>query len=335
MAFSTDPKRIALHKVRRGVQLSAPTFLRMFGLDFSSTKGKDLLPVFLVALLCLIWGSTWLGIKIGLEDSPPFLSAGFRFLIATIFLYIWAKSRGIKFSNYRGQIFKILIPGFFMYYLSYSLVYWGEQYLNSGLTAVLFATLPFFVAVYASFLLKEERLNKFKLLGLLTGFSGIVLIFRDSLSFSGVDLLAGMVGIILSAACSAYASVRVKRDLYSVEPIVISTFQMGLGALLLLGSGFLLEKLSDFKLTYKSIGALLYLSFFGSALAFMVYYWLLKKIEVTKLSLIAFITPIVALVLGWLILKETITKYLLSGTILVIIGIWLVTRYRTTERSMP
>ena len=304
-------------------------------MNSASIKDKNLFSFFLIALLCLIWGSTWLGIKIGLEDSPPFLSAGFRFLIATIFLYIWAKFRGIKFSNYKGQIFKILIPGFFMYYLSYSLVYWGEQYINSGLTAVLFATLPFFVAINASLLLKEEKLNRLKLLGLLTGFSGIVLIFWESLSFSGEDVFAGMVGIILSAACSAYASVRVKRDLYSVEPIVISTYQMGLGTLLLLVSGFLLEKLGDFKLTYKSIGALLYLSFFGSATAFMAYYWLLKKIDVTKLSLIAFITPIVALILGWLILGETITKYLFSGTILVIIGIWLVTRDRTTNLTVP
>ncbi len=227
---------------------------------------------------------------------------------------------------------KILIPGFFMYYLSYSLVYWGEQYINSGLTAVLFATLPFFVAIYATLLLKDERLNKYKLSGLLIGFSGILLIFWDSLSFSEKDIFLGMAGIILSAACSAYASVRVKRDLYSVEPIVISTYQMGLGTLLLLGSGFISERLYDFKLTYKSIGALLYLSFIGSAFAFMTYYWLLKKIEVTKLSLIAFITPIIALILGFLILKETITGYLLSGTVLVIIGIWLVTRYSVTNQ---
>lgn len=296
-------------------------------MNSTNIKFRNLLPSFLIALLCLIWGSTWLGIKIGLEDSPPFLSAGLRFLIATIFLYIWAKCRGIRFSDYKDQIIKILIPGFFLYYLAYSLIYWGEQYINSGLTAVLFATFPFFVAIYATLLLKDEKLTRFKFLGLLTGFCGIILIFWDSLSFSGENLFAGMTGIILSAACSAYASVRVKRDLYSVEPIVISTYQMGLGTLLLLGSGFLLEKTSDFKLTYKSIGALLYLSFLGSALAFMAYYWLLKKIEVTKLSLITFITPIVALVLGWLILGEALTLYLLLGTILVIFGIWLVTRY--------
>lgn len=296
-------------------------------MNSTNIKFRNLLPSFLIALLCLIWGSTWLGIKIGLEDSPPFLSAGLRFLIATIFLYIWAKCRGIRFSDYKDQIIKILIPGFFLYYLAYSLIYWGEQYINSGLTAVLFATFPFFVAIYATLLLKDEKLTRFKFLGLLTGFCGIILIFWDSLSFSGENLFAGMTGIILSAACSAYASVRVKRDLYSVEPIVISTYQMGLGTLLLLGSGFLLEKTSDFKLTYKSIGALLYLSFLGSALAFMAYYWLLKKIEVTKLSLITFITPIVALILGWLILEEALTLYLLLGTILVIFGIWLVTRY--------
>jgi len=296
-------------------------------MNSSSAKTSNFLPSFLFAVLCLIWGSTWLGIKIGLEDSPPFLSAGFRFLIATTFLFFWAKKKGIRFSDYKDQAFKILIPGFFMYYLSYSLVYWGEQYINSGLTAVLFATLPFFVALFATLFLKEEKLNWFRLFGLIIGFSGILLIFWDSLSLKGENLFQGMVGIILSAGFSAYASVRVKRDLYSVEPVVISVFQMGLGTILLLGSGFLSERITDFKLTYKSIGALLYLSFFGSAFAFMSYYWLLKRIEVTKLSLIAFITPIVALLLGWLVLGESISGYLISGTVLVIIGIWLVSRY--------
>ena len=302
-------------------------------MNSSSARSSNFLPSFLFALLCLIWGSTWLGIKIGLEDSPPFLSAGFRFLIATVFLFIWAKKKGIKFSEYKAQAFKILIPGFFMYYLSYSLVYWGEQYINSGLTAVLFATFPFFVAIFATLLLKEEKLNWFRLFGLIIGFSGILLIFWESLSLKGENLLRGMLGIVLSAVCSAYASVRVKRDLYSVEPVVISVFQMGLGTLLLLGSGFLFERITDFKLTYKSVGALLYLSFFGSAFAFMSYYWLLKRIEVTKLSLIAFITPIVALILGWLVLGESISGYLISGTVLVIIGIWLVSRYGIASRK--
>jgi drug/metabolite transporter (DMT)-like permease len=201
------------------------------------------------------------------------------------------------------------------------------------LTAVLFATLPFFVAIFATLFLKEEKLNWFRLFGLIIGFSGILLIFRDSLSLKGDNLFHGMVGIILSAVFSAYASVRVKRDLYSVEPVVISVFQMGLGTLLLLGSGFLFERITDFKLTYKSVGALLYLSFFGSAFAFMSYYWLLKRIEVTKLSLIAFITPIVALILGWLVLGESISGYLISGTVLVILGIWLVSRYGIASRK--
>ena len=296
-------------------------------------KRQTYLPSLLIAILCFIWGSTWVGIKIGLEDSPPFLSAGFRFLLATVFLYIWAKSRGVKFSSYRGQIAKILIPGFFLYYVSYSFVYWGEQYINAGLTAVLFATFPLFVSILATFHLKDEKLNLVKFLGIITGFSGIVIIFWENLSFTGENVLGGMAGIIVSALCSAYASVRVKRDLHLVDPVVISTYQMGLGTILLLCSGFLFERFSDFKISCKSIGALIYLAVFGSALAFVTYYWLMKKIDVTKLSLIAFVTPVVALLLGWMILKETITGYLLLGTLLVIIGIWMVTRYSTIGRS--
>ena len=280
----------------------------------------------LIALLCLIWGSTWLGIKIGLEGSPPMLSAGFRFLLAIIILYFWGKAKKIKFQENKRELPKILIPGLFLYFASYTLVYWSEQYINSGLAAVLFATFPFFVAIFAFFLLPDEKVNLFRLAGLTIGFSGIVVVFWDSLSFSGENALAGMMAMIGSGFCSAYATVRIKRDLSGVHPVVATSYQMSLGAFLLISFGLVFEKLNSFKITYQSMGALLYLALFGSALAFGVYYWLLKKMEATKLSLIAFITPVVALFLGWLVLDERITWRLTLGALGVIIGVWLVNR---------
>jgi drug/metabolite transporter (DMT)-like permease len=278
----------------------------------------------LAALLCLIWGSTWLAIKIGLEDSPPFLSAGFRFVIACLILFALIRWKKLTLAAGRKEWKNIIIPGFFAYFVSYGCVYWGEQHIGSGLAAVLFSTLPFWVALYAHYLLPDEKFNRIKLFSLIIGFSGILLIFWDNLqvSTSGKNIL-GMVALLGSAASGGFAGVRTKRDLHYIDPIVISASQMLVGMILLLIVGFLFEDLHRFKITYKSIGALLYLALFGSALAFSIYFGLLMTTAATKLSLIAFVTPVVALILGWAVLSEKISLRLVFGSALVITGIVL------------
>lgn len=279
-----------------------------------------MLDFFLISLICLIWGSTWLGIKIGLEDSPPFLSSATRFIISSGFLYslIRIKRLAIPKDNWS----KIIIPGFLLYGLSYGLDYWGIQYIASGLAAILFATLPFFVAISAHYMLQEEKLSLIKILCLGIGFLGVVIIFRDQIHFShSLNSLLGMLAIIGAALSAGLSGVFTKRDLHHVDPRVIACFQMLVGMLFLLLMGILFERLSDFKITYKSIGALLYLAFFGSVITFVTYFWLLKRIEATKLSLIAFVTPILALILGALVKDEKVTWHLILGSFLVILGI--------------
>ena len=286
----------------------------------------------LAALLCLVWGSTWLGIKIGLEDSPPFLSAGFRFVLSCAVLFTLIHWKKLPLATSFKDWKNIIIPGLFAYFFSYGLVYWGEQHINSGLAAVLFSTLPFWVAIFAHLLLPNEKLNRVKLASLVIGFSGILLIFWDNLriSSSGQTVL-GMLALLGSGASAAYAGVRTKRDLHHVDPIVIAAQQMLVGMVLLLLAGFAVEDLHTFKITQKSIGALLYLAIFGSALAFSVYFYLLKTTDATKLSLIAFVTPIVALILGWLIMDEKVTRHLLLGAGLVIVGIVLLVFWGKAE----
>jgi len=277
---------------------------------------------FLAVLLCLIWGSTWLAIKIGLEDSPPILGAGFRFLLACAVLFALLRWKKMPLLTDRESWKKLAIPGIFAYFVSYGLVYWGEQHINSGLAALLFATLPFWVAIFAHYLLPNEKITWIKVISLLVGFSGIVIIFWDNLRLSGsIYNLLGMLALLSSGASAAYASVRTKRDLYHLDPIVISAQQMLVGMVLLLILGFAVEDLHSFKLTGKSIGALFYLALVGSAIAFSVFYHLLKTTAATRLSLIAFVTPIVALLLGWLIKHEQVTLHLILGAALVSAGI--------------
>lgn len=287
-----------------------------------------------ILLLCVIWGLTWGAIKVGLSDLPPFLSAGVRFTMASALLWpavLWRKTALPKnWNEYR----KILLPGFFLYGISYACVYWGEQYISSGLTAILFSSLPFLVALLAHYLLPDEKMTYLKLTGLVVGFSGIVVVFYGGLHF-GEKSYFGMLALLISSLATGYANVLIKRDLHHVDPIMITALQMSLGAVLLLAAGMGQESWHNFRLTPKAMGSLLYLSIFGSAIAFSLYFYLIKKTEATKISLIAFVTPLVALVAGHLILNESITGRLAAGSFLVLIGILLVTYFSPLKKKSP
>ena len=272
----------------------------------------------LLAILCLVWGATWVVIKIGLEDSPPFLSAGLRFVIALVVL--GAIVFLMKKPHPRGRLmwWRVLFPGTFMYFIPYASVYYAEQYIQAALASVLFATFPFFVAFLAHFYLPAERLTVIKSLGLLLGFAGVMVIFQDGLSVPDPRVIPAMFIALLSPASAAVASVWLKKYLASVDSFTATFWQMLVGVVLLLPLGFAAESLADFQWTVKAIGAAAFLGIFGSALTFVIYLHLLKTEEATKLSLVAFVTPIVTLIIGWIILGESLGVTTLLGGVLVL-----------------
>lgn len=278
----------------------------------------------LLAMLCLIWGVTWVVIKIGLTDSPPFLSAAFRFMIAVVILgaiIIWKKKPRLRGA---ATWWRVLFPGVFMYFFSYAAVYYAEQYISAALTAVTFATFPFFVAILAHFYLPNERLTAIKLFGLLVGFAGIVVIFHDQLAVPDPKVLPAMFVALISPLSAALAAVWLKKYVTDVDAVTATFWQMLVGIALLLPLGLGLEKLSDFRWTITAIGSATALGVFGSALAFVVYLRLLKTEEATRVSLIAFVTPIVASVTGWIVLGENLTAGIISGGFLVLAGVYCV-----------
>ncbi len=285
-----------------------------------------------IVLMCVIWGLTWVAIKIGLEDLPPFLSAGVRFVFAAALLWPAVLLRRVSVPKTWPEIRTILVPGFYIYGINYALVYWGEQYIGAGLAAILFASLPFLVALLAHRMLANEKITFLKLSGLTIGFFGILLVFYGGLSF-GPQSWWGMLALLGSSLSAAYANILVKRDLHYTDPMLATAMQMSLGALLLLGLGTLEESWQNFHLTAKALGSLLYLSIFGSAVAFSLYFWALKKTEATKLSLIAFVTPLVALVGGNWGLDEPITGRLAAGSILVLSGILIINYFSLYKKQ--
>lgn len=276
-------------------------------------------------LLCLIWGSTWLAIKLGLNDAPPLWSAGLRFLIAGLILIIINRFRKVSYPKSAKEIFQISLPGLIIYAFPYMMVYHGEQHISSALTAVLFASFPFFIACYSIFMLKSEKPNIYAWLGLIIGFGGVIIVFYDSLVTSEFVFL-GAVLIVLASALSAFGTMILRIWYNDKDFTMMLCLQVLFGAVITITAAIFFEPISLFKITSRSVGALLYLAVFGSVVAFAGYYWLLKKIKVISLSLIAFITPIIAIALGYLLMSEILSTFTAFGSVFILGGIILVTK---------
>jgi len=273
-------------------------------------------------VLCGIWGSTWLFIKLGLKDLPPLTFAGIRFVIGCAILFAIIRIRGIQLPRGRADWGLLAVTGILSFGLNYGLVFWGEQHITSGLAALLQATLPAFGLVFAHFHLPGERLSWTKIGGVVLGVCGVAVVFSNQLAIAGRQALAGCIALILSAAFAAYSNVLVKAYGKKLNPAIMAAGQMFFGLLLLLAVGLPLEgNPFRFHWTPMAVIALLYLAVVGSVIAFMLYYWLVLNMDVTKSMLIALVTPVVAVILGMLVLDEEFGWRTLAGGAMIMLGI--------------
>ena len=281
--------------------------------------------VIVYILLCLIWGSTWIAIKIGLSQAPPFTTAALRFLLATSVLWGISLVKGYQFPRDIRFLIKLGYPGIFMYGLSYALVYFGQQYVNSATSAVLFASFPFFVAAASWFKYRAEKLSPVAWTGMAIGFLGVVAISYDSLQSSG-DLFLGTILVVAASGCAAYGVVIHKQKFSGYNIVVAANVQMIFGGIFLIAGALLFENWSDFGVSIASIGSIVYLALPGTVITFLGYYWLLKRARVTVVSLIAFITPVIAILIGVALAEESLTPLIITGTGLILTGVLLVIR---------
>lgn len=277
--------------------------------------------IFIYILLCFIWGSTWLAIRISLESFTPFLSGGLRFLIASIAIFILMRLRGISLQKDKLSIRLYLRMGFFSFVIPFGLVYWAEQFVPSGLASVLFGVYPFFVAIFSFFMMPDEKIGIEKTIGMILGFTGIVIIFSDSFSFTLSDHLLGMIAVMLSGIMQAYIAVTLKKYGKHLNPLSMNFIPMLIAGISGTLIGLFVEDMNRVSLNEAGIFAVLYLALFGSVVTFTSFYWLMKRINVVILSLIAFITPVVALILGWVFYNEILTIHHLIGSVFVLIGL--------------
>src|SRR6266478_3146358 len=288
-------------------------------------------------ILCGIWGSTWLFIKLGLADLPPLTFAGIRFVLASLILSMLILARGVSWPRSRTDWILIAIVGLLQFSLNYGLVFWGEQYISSGLAAVLQSTFPAFGLIIAHFYLPQERLTAARVIGVSLGVCGLVVIFSDQLSIAGSMALAGSIALVLSALCGSYSNVLVKAYGSRIDPQVFAACQMIFGFVPLLAIGISTEgNPLHFHWTTMAIISLLYLTLVGSVVAFALYYWLVRKMDVTNTMLIALVTPVVAVILGMIVLHEKLNWRLLAGSACIISGIGLIVlrkRHKTVSTS--
>lgn len=293
----------------------------------SPSKPNSIQLIFGYILICIIWGTTWLAIKLSIFTLPPFFSAGIRFAIATLLIIGVLKFRKYKYSfNLRETVFLLLV-GLGSFSIPYGLVYWAEGRITSGLTAVTFAVMPFFAAILSRFVLKTEELSFWKVLGILLGFSGLIVIFGGDLKIGSLGAAAGIVAVVVSAFLNAVVAVAVKKHGYHIDPVFINLIPMGLGAVTLLGTSVFIEDWSSLEFNLSTVLAILYLAVFGSVVAFAIYFYLLKHISVVLLSMTSFITPLLAIASGAIVLGEKFPSGTVVGSALILGGVLLINLY--------
>jgi drug/metabolite transporter (DMT)-like permease len=273
----------------------------------------------LYALLVLIWSSTWVAIKIGLEDSPALLGAGIRFAAAGALLLGFAalRKRPLKTDTALA-----LVLGLLPFAFCYGLVYWGEQYIPSGLTAVLFGVMPLYTAVLAAVLLQDEPLSARLLAGVALALAGLALAFVESLNLGSEDRAAlGAIAVVLSPLGAALGNVALKRRGAALDAIVLNGWGMLIGGALLLAGSAGSEDWGAAVWSAKALGSILYLAVVGSAVAFVTLTILLRAMSAQASSFIALMIPFGALIFGAVLYSEPITGRAVAGAALVVAGL--------------
>jgi drug/metabolite transporter (DMT)-like permease len=293
-------------------------------------KSLDLRVVLAFLAIYVLWGTTFLAIRIAVLEMPPLLAAGTRFLIAgvALFCFMWIRGQALPTAR---QWRNLLVIALLMFVAEYGLLFWAEKYVPSGVTSVLEATIPIITLVLEMLILRQQRFRWKVALSTLIGFCGVGVLLLPT----GNEHLALLpcAAILAGAVAWALGSVLGRSlDLPKSKPLTA-------GAAMMLGGGILLALSAVFgemhpfpHISMRAGLALLYLVVFGSLLGFTAFVWLLGRMPATRVASHAYVNPIVAVALGYFIAGETITLRTLAGTALVIASVFLILR---PERRQP
>ncbi|MCL6493906.1 MAG: EamA family transporter [Ignavibacterium sp.] len=274
--------------------------------------------------VCIVWGTTYLAIRIGVAHIPPMLFAGMRWIVAGIIFVSVLRLSNKKFPKF-SDLKHIAVMGLLMLGFGNGLVVTGEQYISSGLAALLITTVPFWIVGFDSIASKKSVLNKYIALGLLLGLLGVTAIFGDNWrDLLNRDYFIGVLSILGAVVAWSLGSVYSKHKKISIHPLMSAAVQMLVAGFAQALHGILLGELSQVKFSQEGILSLSYLIIFGSILGYGSYIYAIEHLPLSLVSTYAYINPIIAVFLGWLVLDEKLNLYMILAAILIIAGIMLV-----------
>jgi drug/metabolite transporter (DMT)-like permease len=270
---------------------------------------------------CLLWGSTWMVIKLGLRDLPPLLFAGTRMLIAAAVLLPFAARAGLR-GHGRRAVSWMAFVGVLQIGIPYALLFAGQQWVPSGLAAVLFATFPVWLALVARVLLRDQPLTPRKIAAAILGIAGVALLQLPAIRGQALSPLAAAGGALVLGASVvvAFANVLVRRELGAYPPIVIAFVQVLAGAVLLVALAAALERGRPAFFTPTAVFALFYLAVLGTAVTYLFLFWLIPRVPLSAIGAIPLLDTTVAVILGTAVLGEAVGWPLLAGGALVLTG---------------
>lgn len=275
----------------------------------------------LISIICLTWGSTWLVIKVGLQDLPPLTAAGLRFLVAGSAMAVLARFLGRFEGGARPERRLVLAHGLCQFVANYALVYWGETVLPSGIVSVLWSVFPILMGFSGHYFLRQERLRASQWLGLLIAFAGMVLLFTTDIpKISGRAVGAGLL-VLLAPLSVTISTTLIKRRGAAASSLLLNRDAMLLGGVVLSILGLYLERDQSLTFSARALGSIAYLALAGTVLTFGIYMWLLRYVAAHLLSLISYVTPVLALLLGAWLGGEALGRGTILGTGLVLGGV--------------
>jgi drug/metabolite transporter (DMT)-like permease len=299
-------------------------------------KHERALAITAFTIVCVVWGTTYLAIRVAVETIPPLLLTSIRFVIAGIVMLGIARLRGERIPTRRSTLANLAFVGFLMVGVGNLAVVWAEQWVPSGLAALFVATAPFWMALIEMFRTGGERLDRRGALGMFIGFVGVALLVTPKGAGGSYDMhfVLGALAIQFGSMAWQLGSVRGKYYLKDVPLLASASLQMLFGGIMVGIVGLLIGEPARLSFTPRTFFALAYLTIFGSIIAYSAYVYALAHMRTTQSSLYAYVNPVVAVILGWLILGEQLNWLSIVAMVIILGGVALVQTAGMRRRNL-
>jgi len=278
----------------------------------------------LLLILGIIWGASYLFIKVIVAEVPVLTLVAGRVTLATIIMWGILRARGLSLPRSRRMWGAYAMLGFLGAALPYSLISWGEQYIPSGLASLLQATTPMFTVILVHFLSDDERVTMSKIMGVVIGFVGVgILMLPDPSTGLRADLL-GQLAIVGSSLCYAGVAIYARSRLRGQPPLVSATGQLTMGMVYMLPASLLIDRPFGLSPSLPVLASWMVLTILGTVVAYVIYFTIIERTSATFVTMVTYIIPVNGLMLGALVLNEQLNATVLGSLVLILLGVLLV-----------